>query len=121
MSTLWVGLGGALGSIARYHVGLFAARRWAGLPWGTLAVNLLGSLLLSLLLHLVLRGRLDEPARLALGVGVLGGFTTYSSFNHETFALLQQGAWPRAAIYVALTLLGCLGCGALGWTLGRAA
>jgi CrcB protein len=121
MSTLWVGLGGALGSIARYHVGLLTARRFSGLPWGTLAVNLLGSLLLSLLVHLALRGRVDEPVRIALGVGVLGGFTTYSSFNHETLALLQQGAWPRAAAYVALTVLGGLACGALGWSLGRAA
>lgn len=121
MSTLWVGLGGALGSIARYHVGLFAARRGSGLPWGTLAVNVTGSLLLSLLMHLVLRGRVDETARVALGVGVLGGFTTYSSFNHETIALAQQGAWARAALYVTLTLVGCLVAGALGWLVARAA
>jgi CrcB protein len=87
MNTLWVGLGGALGSIARYHVGRVAASRAPGFPWGTLAVNLLGSLLIGVVMHLALRGRLDEPTRLALGVGVLGGFTTYSSFNHETIAL----------------------------------
>jgi fluoride exporter len=120
MSTLWVGIGGALGSMARFHIGLFALRRWPAMPWGTLAVNILGSLLLSLLMHLVLRGRIDETTRIALGVGVLGGFTTYSSFNHETIALAQQGAWGRAALYVVITLVGCFAAGILGWTLARA-
>jgi CrcB protein len=119
MSTLWVGLGGAIGSIARYHVGLFAMRRWPGFPWGTLAVNLVGSLLLAIVMQLVMRGRLDESARIALGVGVLGGFTTYSSFNHETLALAQEGAWGRAAAYAALTFVGCLAAGALGWAVAR--
>ena len=119
MNTLWVGLGGAIGSIARYQIGLFAMRRWAGFPWGTLAVNILGSLLISMLMQLVLRGRLDESARIALGVGLLGGFTTYSSFNYETIALAQQGAWGRAVAYVGLTLLGCLAAGVLGWAVTR--
>ena len=119
MTTLWVGLGGAIGSIARFHVGRFATNRWPGFPWGTLAVNLAGSLLLSIVMALVLRGRLDESARIALGVGVLGGFTTYSSFNYETLELAQQGAWGRAIAYAALTFFGCLAVGALGWLLAR--
>jgi CrcB protein len=118
MKTLLVGLGGAAGSIARYHVGLLFARRWPGFPWGTLAVNLVGSLLLSFLMGWVLKGRVDEPTRLALGVGVLGGFTTY--FNHETFALLHEGSYGRAAAYVAATLLGALLLGGLGWLAARA-
>lgn len=120
MNTLWVGLGGALGSMARYHVGLLAVRRGATFPWSTLAVNLLGSLLLAALMQAFLRGRVDDPVRLALGVGVLGGFTTYSTFNQETLIMAQAGAWGRAAGYVTLTVLGGLAAGALGWTAGRA-
>lgn len=120
MSTLWVGLGGALGSIARYHIGRFATARDPSFPWGTLAVNLLGCLLISLLMQLVLRGRLDETARVLLGVGVLGGFTTYSSFNVEAIALAESGAWGRAILYVAITLAGGLLFGVAGWLVGRA-
>ena len=121
MSTLWVGLGGAIGSIARYHVGLWTTKRWPGFPWGTLAVNIIGSLLLSIVMQLVLRGRLDESTRIALGVGVLGGFTTYSSFNYETIELAQQGSWGRAAVYAAVTFAGCLAAGVLGWAVTRSA
>lgn len=119
MNTLWVGLGGALGSIARYHVGRFAHARAPTFPWGTLAVNLVGCLLISVLVQLVLRGRADDSLRLALGVGVLGGFTTYSSFNVETIALAESGAWGRAAAYVAITLVGGLALGVAGWLIGR--
>jgi CrcB protein len=121
MKTLWVGLGGALGSIARYHVGALTTRRWPGFPWGTLAVNVVGSLALAIVMALALRGRLDDTARVALAAGVLGGFTTYSTFNYETIALAQAGAWGKAAIYVAATVLGCLAAGAAGWLLARAA
>lgn len=92
-----------------------------GFPWGTLAVNLLGSLLLMLLATVAVRtGRVPEATRLALGTGVLGGFTTYSAFNYETITLAQNGAWGRAAGYVGLTVMGCLAAGAVGWGLGRA-
>lgn len=119
MNTLWVGLGGALGSIARYHIGLVATARAPGFPWGTLLVNLLGSLAMGIVVGLVARGRLDDTARIALAVGVLGGFTTYSSFNAETLALAQAGAWGKAALYVALTLAGGLALGLAGWLVAR--
>jgi fluoride exporter len=119
MNTLWIGLGGALGTIARYHVGLVAVRRGAQFPWGTLAVNLVGSLLLAVLMQLALRGRVDDTMRLALGTGVLGGFTTYSTFNFETFAMAQSGAWARAGAYVVATVVGGLAAGALGWFAAR--
>jgi CrcB protein len=121
MNTLWVGLGGAIGSIARYHVGRFAVTRAPGFPWGTLAVNLLGCLLIGVLMQLVLRGRVQEPMRIALGVGLLGGFTTYSTFNHETIALAQSGAWGKAVAYVVVTLVGGLAVGALGVVVTKAA
>ncbi|MFN0249678.1 MAG: fluoride efflux transporter CrcB [Kofleriaceae bacterium] len=120
MNSLWVGIGGAVGSIARYQIGLFAMRRWPTFPWGTLAINLLGSLLLSFVLQLALRDRVGPTMTLALTTGVLGGFTTYSSFNHETLALMQSGAWARAAVYLAGTVLGCLVTGLIGWHLARA-
>lgn len=120
MSTLWVGLGGAIGSIARYHLQLFA-RRWPGLPWGTLAVNVIGSFALAILVTLALRGRVSETTAVALGTGVLGGFTTYSGFNHETIALAQSGDWTRAILYVLATLVGCLAAGVAGWALVQGA
>ena len=120
VTSLWIGLGGAAGSIARYHLGLVVTRRWSGFPSGTLAVNLIGSMLLGVVLALALRDRLGETARLALGTGVLGGFTTYSTFNYETITLAQAGQHGRAAIYVAVTLLGCLAAGVAGALVGRA-
>src|SRR5688500_7354389 len=115
MNTVWVGLGGALGSIARYHIGRIAMARAPSFPWGTLAVNLLGCLVISILMQLVMRGRLQEEARVALGIGLIGGFTTYSSFNFEMIALAHSGHWGRAVVYVAATFFGCLALGVLGW------
>jgi fluoride exporter len=121
MNTLWVGLGGAVGSIARYHVGVWLDRPGRAMPWGTLAVNLAGSFLIALLLQLALRHDAITPTmRLALATGVLGGFTTYSTFNQETLRMAQQGSWGAAAAYVAITLLGGLAAGAAGWAIGRA-
>ena len=119
MNTLWVGLGGALGSIARYHIGRIAIARAPSFPWGTLAVNLIGCLLIGILMQLVMRGRIHEEVRVAVGVGLIGGFTTYSSFNFETIALAQSGEWGRAGCYVAATLIGCGVLGAVGWWIGR--
>ena len=82
-------------------------------------MNLAGCLLISVLMQLVLRGRLADSMRIALGVGMLGGFTTYSSFNFETIALAEAGAWGRDAIYVGATLIGGLACGIAGWFVGR--
>jgi CrcB protein len=122
MNTLWIGLGGAAGSIARFHFGQVAMRRWgSAFPYGTLGVNVVGSLLLALLMTIALRTDWVSPTvRLALASGVLGGFTTYSSFNYETIALVQGGAWGRAALYVLATVAGCLAAGAAGWAIGRA-
>jgi CrcB protein len=90
---LLVCAGGALGSGARYLVSTWAARALgADFPRGTLIVNVLGSFLLALLLGLAgTREAITPEARLFLGAGVLGGFTTYSSFNYETLALLERG------------------------------
>ncbi|HYU16383.1 MAG TPA: fluoride efflux transporter CrcB [Candidatus Acidoferrum sp.] len=121
MKTLWIGLGGALGSVARYQVdGWLQKRLGTGFPYGTLAVNVVGSFLLVLLMVVALRTELVPPVvRVALATGVLGGFTTYSTFNYETLRYVQNGAWAMGAMNAAITVFGCLAAGLLGWALGR--
>jgi len=125
MRFLWVFLGGGLGSAARFAVGsMLLERLGAGFPFGTLAVNLIGSALLAALVHVALAGdAISTELRLGLATGFLGGFTTYSAFSEETFAFLQGGAWGVAAAYVAVTVLGCLAACLVGqstarWVLG---
>jgi CrcB protein len=113
---LWVCFGGAIGSGARYAVsGWVATRLGPGFPWGTLAVNVLGSFLLGAIMQAATSTSWMSPTtQLALTVGVMGGFTTYSTFNYETFGYIQQGAWFLASANVLASVLGCLAAGALG-------
>lgn len=115
-------LGGAAGTGARYLLVLWATRAAGlGFPYGTLLVNVTGSFLLGLLMQASLTSQtIGTDARLIVGTGVLGGFTTYSAFNHETLSLLREGSLRIAAANVAVTLFGCLAAGALGIALGRA-
>ena len=115
MSFLYVALGGALGSVGRYAVSLGAAAViGAAYPWGTLAVNVIGSAAIGALAGLGLSG----PARLFWITGVLGGFTTFSAFSLEA-ALLWEVAPRLAALYVAASVMLGLGAFAAGWTLAR--
>jgi len=112
MTYLWVALGGALGSVARYTCS-GAAVRWlgAGFPYGTLFVNVAGSFTIGLLAALVAsdgRPLLSADARAFLLVGVLGGFTTFSSFSLETLELARGGALGAAALNVVLSVVLCL-------------
>jgi CrcB protein len=107
---LWICLGGAFGTGARYLVSGWVLR-WlgSGFPWGTLAVNVLGSFLVGALMHLGLNtASLPPTLRLALTTGVLGGFTTYSAFSYETVRLLQEEAWWLAFANIGGTLVTCL-------------
>jgi len=115
-------LGGAAGSGTRFLVASFVARSiGAALPWGTLAVNLLGSFAIELVLaRLMGPGPLLNAGRLLFVTGFMGGFTTYSSFNHETVALLRSGNLSGAFIYAGFTALGALAFGLAGFALGRA-
>ena len=117
-----VALGGAIGSVARYCVGAVAAQLLgAGFPWGTLTVNVTGSFLIALIMHLALTGSaISLELRIFLTTGIMGGFTTYSSFNYETLALLNQRAYGLAGLNLAATVLGCLAAGVLGLAAGRA-
>ncbi len=121
MAYLWVALGGAAGAAARFGVAQWAAARWGwAFPWGTLAVNLTGSLAIGLLMTLLV-GRGAEPYwRLLLVTGFLGGYTTFSAFSYETLQLLEQRRWETAALYACGSLLlGLIAC-ALGVGVGRA-
>ena len=114
-------LGGAVGTGARYLLGGVMAR-WAGpeFPYGTLLINVLGSFLIGVVQQVGLTSLLiPDTLRLVLAIGVMGGFTTYSSFSYETIRLLEAGSWLAASVYVALTTALCLACCVAGLSLGR--
>lgn len=103
MQTLFlVAAGGATGAVARYLLGLQAMRSLGGAwPYGTLAANILGGLLMGVLAGVLsLRGGADqEKWRLLLGVGVLGGFTTFSAYSLEVALMIERRAYGQAAAY----------------------
>ena len=118
---LWICFGGAVGTAARYLLsGWVLAALGAGFPWGTLAVNLIGSFLIGGIMHVSLATALLSPTlRLTLTTGVMGGFTTYSAFNYESLRFAQDGAWFLAAVNVVVMVAGCLAAGAAGIWLAR--
>ena len=117
---LLVAAGGALGSAARYGVGrLMGAQLTGAVPWHTLLVNATGAFLIGLLL--VAAARLGWPGwwRPFLAVGILGGYTTFSTFALETVELALRGSWGVAATYSLCTLVLGLLAAAGGIALGR--
>jgi CrcB protein len=116
-----IGLGGALGSIARHLLGgVVQERLGAGFPYGTLVVNVLGSCALAFVMAVATKSDAIGPnLRLALTTGVMGGFTTYSTYSYETMRLLQAGSFAVAGLYVVVTVLGCLVAAYGGHALGR--
>jgi CrcB protein len=119
----WVCLGSALGGGARYLISLAVLRFFgAGFPYGTLAVNLLGSFLIGLVMHVSLASSVVSPGvRIFLTTGVMGGLTTYSAFNYETLVLGTEGELGLATANVLVTVVACLGAGLLGLAAGRLA
>ncbi|HET8539516.1 MAG TPA: CrcB family protein [Anaeromyxobacter sp.] len=116
---LLVCAGGAIGAGTRYLVATWAAvRLGTDFPRGTLLVNATGSFLLALVVALR-PGVVSADMRLFLGAGILGGYTTYSSFNAETLALLDGGSPWLAAANLTLTVVGCLVAGLAGLAAGR--
>jgi CrcB protein len=117
----WIGLGGAAGTLARHGVSLWCQQRFgAGFPYGTLTVNVIGSFLLGVIMQIALTTELLPPTlRLALGTGVMGGFTTYSTFNYEALRFFQDRAWLAGAVYLGATVVGCLVAGVLGMAAAR--
>jgi fluoride exporter len=119
----WVGVGGFLGSVLRYGLGGYLGRYKAGwtFPIETLVINASGCLVLGVLAGLAeTRGLFSGTTRTALFIGLLGGYTTFSTFGYETFQLLRDGQWPAAALSTGLQIV--LGVGAVwaGQSIARA-
>nr|WP_279232662.1 fluoride efflux transporter CrcB [Thermus neutrinimicus] len=116
-----VALGGALGSLLRYGLGAWVqALTGPSFPYSTLLINALGSFLIGVVIRLSLEGALSGEGRLFLAVGVLGGFTTFSTFTYETLALIQDGEAWRALLYVFFSVFLGLFLVLLGYRLGGA-
>lgn len=118
---LAIAAGGAVGSLLRFWmsswVHSFAGRSF---PYGTLAVNVLGCLIMGFLFVLFIERLSDNPAlRAGILIGVIGGFTTFSSFSIETFNLIEQGAWAKAVANMSGSLVLCVGATWIGVMLGR--
>ncbi len=113
---LWIGVAGALGTLTRYAVGLWAGKTLgAGFPYGTLIVNVVGCFLIALVAEIAMTTSLVPPTlRLTLTTGFMGGLTTYSSFNLETTNLLRGRAWAAALGNLGATLAVCFLAGLLG-------
>ena len=122
MEYLWVGIGGFAGANARYIVGRWMVGRFGdAFPFGTMLINVTGSLLIGVVLALVVgKASLADPAwRLLLIVGILGGYTTFSAFAAESVRLIEDGRIAAAVLYVVGTnLLATIGCFA-GLGIGR--
>ncbi|MCS6984110.1 MAG: fluoride efflux transporter CrcB [Leptospiraceae bacterium] len=103
---LWVGMGSFLGGVVRFlvfqYVQTIGARSF---PWGTMAVNMLGSLMVGFLLALAEKRLVQEEMRFFLMVGLLGGFTTFSAFSAETYLMLSRGEFAKACLYVGLSMV----------------
>jgi len=99
---LAVAAGGALGSVARYLVGIGSTRLFgAAFPWGTLLINIAGSFLIGAFVELfALKWDLPQEARVFLTVGICGGFTTFSTFSLDAYVLMERGDWWLAAAYM---------------------
>jgi CrcB protein len=121
-STLtWVNLfavmgGGVVGCVLRWLAGVWLNNRWSGFPLGTLFVNCVGGLLIGAALVWFQRMP-NETLRLLVVTGVLGGFTTFSSYSVESLIMLQRGEWLLAMTHTAAHVLGAIICAALGFRL----
>lgn len=117
--------GGAVGAALRYQLGRFVGHWTYGAiwPWGTFAANLIGGFAMGLLAGWLARASSapGEPIRLLLGVGLLGGFTTFSAFSLETMLLIERGQVLVALGYALASVIGAMGALALGLTVMRSA
>lgn len=119
---LLVMIGGAIGAALRYEVGrLVLDRGGTGFPWSTLIVNLAGGLAMGVLAGFMFNRSPDQNLWLFAGVGLLGGFTTFSAFSLDMFAMIEHGQIVGAAFYATASVLGSLGLLAAAFWLMRAA
>lgn len=121
MKIVYLGIFGGLGCVARYMIsGWVYNLAGRSLPYGTLAVNLIGSLLLGLIMEGSLRSTLLSPdLRIGLTVGFMGGFTTFSTFSYETVRLMEEGSLVAAGANVLLNVTACVVAAVVGIYLAR--
>jgi CrcB protein len=112
-----VALGGAIGAALRYAVSIYLSSD--GFPWATLSVNMIGSLLLGIVAVALTQGLISQDAALILGTGILGAFTTMSTFSVETLNMFQNQQISSAIIYVVATMVICPILAFLGWKMGE--
>src|SRR5262245_50790763 len=117
MRFMWVGFSGAVGAVARYAIGLSVDQH--RFPWATLGINLAGAFALGLFLTLAL-GRVPVSVMTPVAVGLVGGFTTFSTFAWEGFTFGRTGRVTVAMTYVVVSVVGGLGAAWLGYSAGRA-
>jgi CrcB protein len=113
-----VSAGASVGAVLRWLAGVWLNERWSGFPIGTLFVNCLGGLLIGVALVWFVRTP-NEPMRLLLVTGVLGGFTTFSAFSVESLILLQRGHLGMALAHTLAHVVGALVCAGLGYRLAQ--
>lgn len=121
---LWyIAVGSAIGGVSRYLLGGVVQRLWGmTFPTGTLLINVTGSFLLGV----IIRFAIDTPAispevRAFLTIGFCGGYTTFSTFSYETAAMLEDGEWTRAAVYISASVALSLVATFAGFAVARAA
>ena len=125
MIWFWVGTGGALGAVLRFYLATSVGRAgFGGFPLGIFSVNVLGCALMGVVYVLVERFDISDELRVFLTVGLLGAFTTFSTFSLEVYELLVEGRLTVALGYMSATLFGCLlalaaGIAAARWLLGH--
>jgi CrcB protein len=116
-----VAVAGAIGALLRWGLGSAIGRRFPQFPWATMAINVTGSFLLGLLFITLTERTTASPAtRVAVTTGLMGAYTTFSTFSLETFRLIENGAYGQAGVNVAGNVLFGLVAVALGVSLGRA-
>lgn len=121
MNYLWVALGAIVGASARYFLSTYVARHVSSaFPYGTLIINITGSMLLGFfLIYSTERAFMDPRLRLLVAVGFCGSYTTFSSYAFESFALMEQGQWLMLGLNILLSNVVCLAAVIAGAVLAR--
>jgi CrcB protein len=117
----WVCIAGAAGTGARYLLSGWMQRKLGpSFPFGTLAANVIGCFALGAVMQASLATRLiPADVRVVIAIGLLGGFTTYSTFNYETLVYFREGAWTMGFANIVVTVVGCLAAGLAGLSAAR--